>query len=142
MLSLLHAHAQIRTHAHTHTCTHATQEGPHIALNEDEFFDALEMAYQNDENEQVSISMYNMCTACVHTPTCTSCLPLPSLPIVFLSAMKAYSYHCLSHCLLRMVNGWRATMMRYVCVCVVRVLCVCVHACVCVCVSLCECNPA
>lgn len=25
------------------------QEGPHSALNEDEFFDALEMAYQKDE---------------------------------------------------------------------------------------------
>ena len=25
------------------------QEGPHSALNEDEFFDALEMAYQQDE---------------------------------------------------------------------------------------------
>ncbi len=25
------------------------QEGPHSALNEEEFFDALEMAYQQDE---------------------------------------------------------------------------------------------
>lgn len=25
------------------------QEGPHSALNEDEFFDALEMAYQKEE---------------------------------------------------------------------------------------------
>lgn len=29
------------------------QEGPHSALNEDEFFDALEMAYQEDELEGV-----------------------------------------------------------------------------------------
>ena len=29
------------------------QEGPHSALNEDEFFDALEMAYQEDELESV-----------------------------------------------------------------------------------------
>lgn len=28
---------------------HCIQEGPHSALNEDEFFDALEMAYQQDE---------------------------------------------------------------------------------------------
>ena len=28
-----------------------SQEGPHSALNEEEFFDALEMAYQNDEME-------------------------------------------------------------------------------------------
>lgn len=27
----------------------SVQEGPHSALNEDEFFDALEMAYQQDE---------------------------------------------------------------------------------------------
>lgn len=34
------------------TCTHLfMQEGPHSALNEEEFFDALEMAYQNDEME-------------------------------------------------------------------------------------------
>ena len=26
-----------------------TQEGPHSVLNEDEFFDALEYAYQNEE---------------------------------------------------------------------------------------------
>jgi hypothetical protein len=32
----------------------AYQEGPHSALNEDEFFDALEMAYQEDEIESVS----------------------------------------------------------------------------------------
>ena len=34
-------------------CTHflPPQEGPHSALNEEEFFDALEMAYQNDEME-------------------------------------------------------------------------------------------
>ena len=30
------------------------QEGPHSALNEDEFFDALEMAYQFGESEHVS----------------------------------------------------------------------------------------
>lgn len=29
------------------------QEGPHSALNEDEFYDALEMAYQEDELEVV-----------------------------------------------------------------------------------------
>lgn len=29
------------------------QEGPHSALNEDEFFDALEMAYQKDEMVQI-----------------------------------------------------------------------------------------
>ena len=29
------------------------QEGPHSALNEDEFYDALEMAYQEDEIEVV-----------------------------------------------------------------------------------------
>ena len=35
------------------SCTHflPPQEGPHSALNEEEFFDALEMAYQNDEME-------------------------------------------------------------------------------------------
>ena len=32
------------------------QEGPHSALNEEEFFDALEMAYQNDEIEPTVVS--------------------------------------------------------------------------------------
>ena len=35
-------------------CFLCSQEGPHSALNEEEFFDALEMAYQNDEIEPVS----------------------------------------------------------------------------------------
>ena len=30
------------------------QEGPHSTLNEEEFFDAVEMAYQEDESETVS----------------------------------------------------------------------------------------
>ena len=30
------------------------QEGPHSALNEEEFFDALEIAYHEDEKEIVS----------------------------------------------------------------------------------------
>ena len=39
-------------HIHTHTLLLIiSQEGPHSALNEEEFFDALEMAYQNDEME-------------------------------------------------------------------------------------------
>lgn len=29
------------------------EEGPHSALNEEEFFDALEMAYQSDELEHI-----------------------------------------------------------------------------------------
>ena len=40
------------TYTHTHTLlVIISQEGPHSALNEEEFFDALEMAYQNDEME-------------------------------------------------------------------------------------------
>ena len=35
------------------------QEGPHSALKEEEFFDALEMAYQNDEVDNVSYSTLN-----------------------------------------------------------------------------------
>ena len=35
-------------------CSPSFQEGPHSALNEDEFFDALEMAYQIGESEHVS----------------------------------------------------------------------------------------
>lgn len=35
-------------------CCRSFQEGPHSALNEDEFFDALEMAYQIGESERVS----------------------------------------------------------------------------------------
>lgn len=30
------------------------QEGPHSVLNEEEFFDALEIAYHEDEKENVS----------------------------------------------------------------------------------------
>ena len=30
------------------------QEGPHSTMNEEEFFDALEMAYQEDETDSVS----------------------------------------------------------------------------------------
>lgn len=30
------------------------QEGPHSVLNEEEFFDALEIAYHEDEKEKVS----------------------------------------------------------------------------------------
>ena len=33
------------------------QEGPHSALNEDEFFDALEMAYQKDEMVRIRLSV-------------------------------------------------------------------------------------
>ena len=36
------------------------QEGPHSALNEEEFFDALEMAYQNDEMEANVSSFLNL----------------------------------------------------------------------------------
>ena len=35
-------------------CIPSFQEGPHSTLNEDEFFDALEMAYQIGESEHVS----------------------------------------------------------------------------------------
>lgn len=38
--------------------SYLTQEGPHSALNEDEFFDALEMAYREDELEVVKLFMY------------------------------------------------------------------------------------
>lgn len=38
---------------------YALQEGPHIALNEDEFFDALEMAYQQDEMVWHYLSLYS-----------------------------------------------------------------------------------
>lgn len=31
------------------------QEGPHSTMNEEEFFDALEMAYQEDELDPVSV---------------------------------------------------------------------------------------
>lgn len=37
------------------------QEGPHSALNEDEFFDALEMAYQQDEmvSESMAVKLHD-----------------------------------------------------------------------------------
>ena len=41
-----------------HNLYPSKQEGPHSALNEEEFFDALEMAYHEDETESVS-SFYN-----------------------------------------------------------------------------------
>ena len=37
-----------------------SQEGPHTALKEEEFFDALEMAYQNDEVDNVSHSTWTL----------------------------------------------------------------------------------
>ena len=41
-------------------CIPSFQEGPHSTLNEDEFFDALEMAYQIGESEHVSyFGLYN-----------------------------------------------------------------------------------
>lgn len=41
------------------------QEGPHSALNEDEFFDALEMAYQKDEMVRITFYM-NVMLIVVH----------------------------------------------------------------------------
>lgn len=34
------------------------QEGPHSVLNEEEFFDALEIAYHEDEKDPVSKIMF------------------------------------------------------------------------------------
>lgn len=47
-----------------HILTHM-QEGPHSALNEEEFFDALEMAYQNDEME-VNVSYLDSIAGSLH----------------------------------------------------------------------------
>lgn len=50
--SIYGIHLSHAKRAHTHTLLLIiSQEGPHSALNEEEFFDALEMAYQNDEME-------------------------------------------------------------------------------------------
>ncbi len=44
------------------------QEGPHSALNEDEFFDALEMAYKDDEIEHTVVSYsVHVIIHCIHT---------------------------------------------------------------------------
>ena len=86
-----------------HNLYPSKQEGPHSALNEEEFFDALEMAYHEDETESVSsfyirgvkvgsFFLLAMSLACI-TSTMTDCY-CPSVSLFLVQIEAVYAHVC------------------------------------------------